>query len=214
MIVAVASTKGGTGKTTTAVQLALYRKLVDGRDVWLVDGDEQESSATAISIRSDSEVEPPLPCSAYSDGRQLITQVRAQKDKWSDVIIDVGGRATDTLRAALMVCDVLLVPVQPRSYDIWALAKLQKIIETARTLGATFRPLVFLSCADAQGGDNQEAADAMKAYPELHFIDSAVVRRKAISVASSSGISVFEARPKDAKACAEIEALAKAVFAD
>ena len=212
MIVAVASTKGGTGKTTTAIQRALYRKLIDGRDVWLVDGDEQESSLTAISIRSDSEIEPPLPCSAYSDGRQLITQVRAQKAKWDDVIIDVGGRATDALRAALMVCDVLLVPVQPRSYDVWALAKLQKIVETARTLGASFKAFVFLSCADAQGSDNQDAADAIATYPGLQFIDAPVVRRKAISAAGGAGISVFEARPKDPKACAEIEALAKAVF--
>lgn len=214
MIVAVASTKGGTGKTTTAVQLALYRKLIDGRDVWLVDGDEQESSLIAISIRSDSEIEPPLPCSAYADGRQLLTQIRAQKAKWDDVIIDVGGRATDTLRAAMMVCDVLLVPVQPRSYDVWALAKLQQIVETARTLGASFKALVFLSCADAQGGDNLDAADAIATYPELEFIDTPVVRRKAISAAGGAGISVFEARPRDAKACAEIEKLAKAVFSE
>ena len=40
MIIAVANTKGGTGKTTTALQLALYRQSL-GHEAWLVDGDEQ-----------------------------------------------------------------------------------------------------------------------------------------------------------------------------
>ena len=51
MIIAVVNTKGGTGKTTTAVQLALYRQSL-GHEVWLVDGDEQQSALTAVSIRS------------------------------------------------------------------------------------------------------------------------------------------------------------------
>ena len=55
MIIAVANTKGGTGKTTTAVQLALYRQSL-GHEVWLVDGDEQQSALTAVSIRSENNV--------------------------------------------------------------------------------------------------------------------------------------------------------------
>ena len=38
MIITVGNTKGGVGKTTLAVQLAIYRALA-GRDVWLIDGD-------------------------------------------------------------------------------------------------------------------------------------------------------------------------------
>ena len=68
MIIAVANTKGGTGKTTTAVQLALYRQSL-GHEVWLVDGDEQQSALTAVSIRSENGVKPALACSAYSDGK-------------------------------------------------------------------------------------------------------------------------------------------------
>ena len=63
MIIAVANTKGGTGKTTTALQLALLR-LHQGFDVWLVDGDDQQSALTAVSIRSENDVKPSLACSA------------------------------------------------------------------------------------------------------------------------------------------------------
>lgn len=214
MIVVVAATKGGTGKTTTAVQLALYRKLIDKRDVWLVDADEQESALTAISIRSDSNMEPTLPCSAYSDGRTLRGQIIAQRDKWEDIVIDIGGRATDTLRAALLVCDKLVVPVQPRSYDVWALSKLVKVISEAQDLGANFKVECFLSMADAQGSDNGFALEQISDFPALTVIDAPVVRRKAISLSGSMGQSVFEQKPKDSKACDEIQRLAKIVFAE
>ena len=191
MIIAVANTKGGTGKTTTAVQLALYRQS-QGHDVWLVDGDEQQSALTAVSIRSENNVKPDLACSAYSN--------------------DVGGRDTGALRAALLVCDLLLVPVQPRSYDVWALAKLEDIIRDARDIGADFQAYCFLSCADSQGADNQEAASVMKECEEMKFLDCQLGRRKAFATAGGAGLSVFEMRPKDPKACAELKALAEEVF--
>ncbi len=211
MIIAVANTKGGTGKTTTAVQLALYRQS-QGHDVWLVDGDEQQSALTAVSIRSENNVKPDLACSAYSNARTLKSQIEAQVNKWEDIIIDVGGRDTGALRAALLVCDLLLVPVQPRSYDVWALAKLEDIIRDARDIGADFQAYCFLSCADSQGADNQEAASVMKECEEMKFLDRQLGRRKAFATAGGAGLSVFEMRPKDPKACAELKGLAEEVF--
>src|SRR5690554_553723 len=55
MIITVGNTKGGVGKTTLAVSLAISRAL-SGRDVWLIDGDRQGTAQTAISIRAESEV--------------------------------------------------------------------------------------------------------------------------------------------------------------
>lgn len=211
MIIAVANTKGGTGKTTTALQLALLR-LHQGFDVWLVDGDDQQSALTAVSIRSENDVKPSLACSAYSDARTIRSQIEAQRKKWDDIIIDVGGRDTGALRAALLVCDVLLVPVQPRSYDVWALSRLENIIKEARDIGAEFDAYCFLSCADSQGADNEEAASVMKECEEMQFLDRPIGRRKAFATAGGAGLSVLEMRPKDYKACREIKALGKFLF--
>ena len=216
MIIAVAHSKGGTGKTTVALQLALYRKLIDRRDVWLVDSDEQQSALTATSIRSNSGMEVPvLPCSSFTDGSTLMTQVQEQAKKWDDVVIDVGGRVTDTMRAAMMLCDVMVIPVPPRSFDVWAVSKLESIRKSAMSFGANFRTLVFISCADAQPGiENEIVREQIEAKEGYEFLDCQVVRRKAIATASGNGLSVFEFKPRDMKACAEIEALAKAVFRD
>lgn len=82
----------------------------------------------------------------------------------------------------------------------------------ARDIGADFDAYCFLSCADSQGADNQEAAEVMKQCEEMRFLDKAIGRRKAFATAGGAGLSVFELRPKDAKACFELKALADAIY--
>jgi len=53
MILTIGSTKGGTGKTTLALQLALARTLA-GNDVLLIDGDRQGTAQTAVAMRADA----------------------------------------------------------------------------------------------------------------------------------------------------------------
>ena len=74
MIVTVGNTKGGVGKTTLAVNIAIARALA-GRDVWLVDADRQGTAQMAISIRADAGHVPGIACSQYADGPVLRSQV-------------------------------------------------------------------------------------------------------------------------------------------
>ena len=121
MILTVGNTKGGTGKTTLAVQLAISLARA-GRDVLLVDGDTQGSAQTAIAVRTESGRRPAVACVQFAEGRVLRDQVRLQVPRYQDVLIDAGGRDSSALRAALFLTDVLLVPFLPRSVDVWALA--------------------------------------------------------------------------------------------
>jgi chromosome partitioning protein len=62
-----------------------------------------------------------LACSHYTTALALGIQVRRQADKFQDVVIDCGARDSGSLRMALMLADTVLVAVQPRGLDIWAL---------------------------------------------------------------------------------------------
>ena len=55
MILAVGNTKGGVGKTTLAVNLAVALALA-GRDLLLVDGDEQGTALTFTQLRTECEI--------------------------------------------------------------------------------------------------------------------------------------------------------------
>lgn len=213
MIYTVGNTKGGVGKTTLAVNLAIARALM-GRDVWLIDGDRQGTAQTAISIRADSNHKPGIACACYFDGATLRAQVQQQAAKFEDIIIDAGGRDSTALRAALILSDVLIVPFQPRSYDVWALNDMAILIDEARSVRDGLRALAVLNCADSGdvSVDNKEAAEAVADYPQFEYLPTPIRRRKSFANAAGQGLSVLEIKPTDKKAVNELNALIKLLF--
>ncbi len=213
MILTVGNTKGGVGKTTLAVNLAIARAL-QGRDVWLVDGDRQGTAQTAISIRAEAGSQPGIACASYPDGPTLRAQVKQQAAKFDDIIIDAGGRDSSALRAALVLSDVLLVPFQPRSYDVWALNDIAILVDEARSVRDGLRAVAILNCADPgeSSSDNLEAAAAVSDVPQFEYLATPIRRRKAFANAAGAGLSVLEQKPMDKKAVEELNALVAALF--
>ncbi|MBE7159361.1 MAG: AAA family ATPase [Rhodospirillales bacterium] len=210
MILTVGHVKGGVGKTMTAINLAIMRTAA-GREVLLVDGDEQGSASLFTQLRADQ-----VGSTGYAAvglyGAAVRTQVRQLAPKYGDVIIDVGGRDTGSLRAALTVSNVLLVPVQPRTFDVWAVDQVAALVAEAREINPELRALAFLNAADAQGRDNADAREALAEVPGIEVLEALVVRRKAFPNAASQGRGVIEMQPRDAKAVEEMAALAAVAF--
>jgi chromosome partitioning protein len=208
MIITVGNSKGGVGKTTVAIQLAVEVARA-GRRVWLVDGDRQGTALSAITLRGDRE--PAIPCAAYADGPTLRKQVQAQADLYDVTVIDAGGRDSSALRAALVLSDLVLVPFQPRSFDVWGLDDMASLLEEARSY-VDVDAAAMLNAADPRGQDNEDAAAAVAEYP-LRYIDAQLGRRKAFANAAGQGLSVNElGGSKDPKASTELAALYDAVF--
>ncbi len=215
MILTVGNTKGGVGKTTLAVNIAIARALA-GRDVWLIDGDRQGTAQTAITIRADAGHLPGIACASYPDGPTLRSQIQQQAGKFDDVIIDAGGRDSTALRAALVLSDILLVPFQPRSYDVWALNDIAELIDEARSVRDGLRAFAVLNCADPgeASTDNAEAAAAVAQVPQFEYLSAPVRRRKSFANAAGQGLSVLEIKPADKKASDELKSLLNVLFAD
>ena len=211
MIVTVGNTKGGVGKTTLAVQLALSWAIA-GRDVLLVDADRQGSAGLVVAVRSEAGRTPGLTCVAYHEGAALRAQVQRQAPKYDDVVIDAGGRDSGALRAALVLSDALLVPFMPRALDVWALADIAALVEEARGVRDGLRAMAVLNGADpGVSGDNADAAAALADIPGLILLNAPIRRRKAFGNATALGLAVDELTPRDAKASNELAALVEAL---
>jgi chromosome partitioning protein len=211
MIVTVGNTKGGVGKTTVALNIAIARALA-GRDVWLIDGDRQGTAQTAIGIRA--ERTPGVACATYPDGHVLRSQLQQQRKKFDDVVIDAGGRDSTALRAALTLSDVLLIPFQPRSFDVWGLAQICALVDEARAIRDGLRAFAVLNCADPgeSSSDNAEAAEAVADFPQIELLATPLRRRKSYANAAGQGLSVLELKPADKKAVDELSTLISTLF--
>lgn len=212
-IIAVCNTKGGTGKTTVALQLAIARAR-QGKKVWFVDGDRQQTGALALSLRLEQKGKKEVPFATYSDGKSLQFNVRKLSDQFDTVIIDVGGFDATTMRAAMMLCDLLLIPFQPRSFDSWALPKMHTLLEEVQSMRGEFQAYALLNSADPNSVDNKEAEEALQDYPTMKFLNCPLGRRKAFATSSGYGLGVDELKTKDPKAVKEVKDLVKAVFGD
>lgn len=215
-IIVIGNTKGGVGKSTSTVQISIGRAL-QGKDVLVVNSDRQSSSSKAIDRRDAAGLTPSVTLVAYPDGEQLRTQVLRQLDKYDDVIIDAGGRDSSAFRHAMMIADVMLVPIAPGNFELDALEdELVPLIEDIQALrGDNPLPVyAYLNMAEPRrfSSDNIATRRSIENFPQLQLLDLNIARRKSIAAASTLGMAVSEMKPRDLKAVKEIDMLLKALF--
>jgi chromosome partitioning protein len=213
MILVCGGIKGGVGKTTLATSMTVLRAAI-GRDVLLVDADEQATATDFTAVRNET-----LAASGgagYTSiklhGAAVRNEVMKLAPKYDDVVIDVGGRDTAGQRAALLVADVYVVPFLPGSFDVWTLDSVGELVQEAKGFNDKLKAICMINRADAKGADNQEAADIAREIPGLDYIDAPLGNRKAFRSAASQGLTVTESKPTDPKAIKEIKVLYKLLF--
>jgi hypothetical protein len=125
-IVALCGQKGGAGKSTIAVCLAA-EALARGRRVLLVDADLQGTARmwgdAALGAGKPAPTVVAMGATTVNPG-----QLDAPVAPFEVVLIDCPGRHDATQRAALMLCDLALLPCGPSSVDAWALASSLELV--------------------------------------------------------------------------------------
>ncbi len=215
MILCLAGTKGGSGRSTMATNFACIA-AGQGMRVLMVDADDQETSADFTAARKQDHPDAPSFTCIKLTGRAVRTEVLDLAPQYDHVIIDTGGRDTASQRAALSVSDVILVPFAPRSFDIWTVNKVADLIEETRNLNPKLKALAFLNRTDpqGQGSENQEAGELLSGVDGIDFLDAPIRFRKAYAHAASQGLAVTElsGQHKNPKAAEEIMTLFRSCF--
>ncbi len=206
MLYTIGGIKGGCGKTTVATNLVILL-AAEGRDVLLVDADDQETATDFTAWRNETTQGNTGYTAIQLSGDAVRTEILKLSDKYDDIIIDTGGRDTTSQRAALAVADVYLVPFIPRSFDMWTLEKVVRLVEEITPINPKLKAFAFLNRADPRGVDNQEAADYLEDNDSLMFLDTPLGDRKAFSNAATQGLAVTELKPVNQKAVEEISTL-------
>jgi chromosome partitioning protein len=202
MIYAIINTKGGVGKTTTAVHLA--GMLARTHRTLLIDGDPQGSAAGWASFRRHAERSPEI-VTACLAGKAILDEGRGLARQFEYTVVDVGGRDSAGLRAALVLATEAIVPIGASQFDAMATALLLEIVEGARTVNPALNLRVLLTRIDPRTRDTADMLNFLAAKG-LRVLGSRVHERVAYRRAIGTGAIVQEGA-RDASANAEMEAL-------
>lgn len=198
--ICIGNEKGGTGKSTITANLAV-EAVRDGLKVLVIDADIQQSSLDFRGIRADKEDLPQF--QAVSITKNTIHRDIQSFTAFGLILIDAGGRDTAVFRSAILAADLLLIPVLPSQYDIWATQGTIEALEQARTfkdIDARFiLNQVILNTTVAK-----EALEALQAF-SVPLLSTRLYARVAYkqSIGEGKGVTEYE----NGKAAAEVQAL-------
>ncbi|CAK0747968.1 Chromosome partitioning protein ParA [Gammaproteobacteria bacterium] len=213
MIVACGGIRGGVGKTTVAVHLAVLAAKA-GREVLLIDGDSQGSASDFTAIRREVCGGDAGYTSVQLSGASIRAEGMRLAPKYDELVIDVAGRDSAGQRAALAMADIVVLPFLPGSFDIWGLERTMTLLEEARAYNSSLRALALLNRADSFNRDNVAALDTVGDIGEIQVMRARLGNRKAFRSATGQGLIVTEMKPRDDKAVAEVKLLFAEVFPD
>lgn len=200
-IFAVVATKGGVGKTTTAVHLATL--LAEHHKTLLVDGDAQKSSMSWSVWRRESKTELPSPTTVMLEGKSIRDEGRDLSSGYEHTVVDVGGRDGSGLRSALILANVAIVPCGASSLDGAALTDLLEVVDLAKDINPSLKLKVLLTRIDTRTKDTA----AMEAYlreNHLEVLNTKIYERVAYRRSIADGATVTEKPLKDEQANLEM----------
>lgn len=208
----VGGTKGGTGKSTVAVNLAALR-AGQGRDVLLVDTDRQGSAGLWAASRNAAGVSPTITCvAAYGD--RVADEIGRLASKFDDIVIDAGGFDSVELRSAMMIADAMLVPARPGVFDFFAVASLDRMVGDAKAFNAVLDARLLLNCMPTHkhASDAETMRESVSGLHNIVVMGPMIRSRRAFYDAAADGRGVSEMVRPDVKAVAEILAVAQEVW--
>jgi chromosome partitioning protein len=213
MILLFGGEKGGTGKSMMAVNIATIMAH-EGREVILIDADKQSTTANWVANRDDEGVTPRIPC-FQKYGPKLYLDIQSIAEKYENIIIDVGGRDTPELRAAMVISDVLFSPLAPALFDAETVPKLETIIrEIKLNVNQDLKAYAFINKANPYTNEKQDLIEFFSEMEssELKLANTIITDYIAYRAASRYGKGVIELPRKEGrKAIIEIMKLYKEI---
>lgn len=204
MIIALVNQKGGVGKTTIAVHLAMGLALREHR-VMLVDADPQGSSLTWSGNR-----EEPCPFPVIGLPQPIIhKELPKLAANYDFIIIDGPPRVYDVTRSILLASDMILIPVTPSPYDVWATEETIHVLKEVLSFKESLKAFLLINRKIMKTVIGRDVIDALASF-NIPVLQSRLSQRVGFAETVGEGKTVLEIEPYS-DASDEVRALIKEI---
>src|SRR5690349_8850333 len=203
MIIAILNQKGGVGKTTLAVHLATALAKQKA-SVLLVDADPQGS---ALGWSDNREI-PLFPVVGLPK-KTLHRELPELAGNYKYAVIDGPPRVNEVARSAILASDLVLIPVQPSPYDVWAAKEIVELLGEVTTFKPAVQSSFVINRKIVNTAIGRDVVEALAEYP-IPVLKAHIHQRVSFAESAGSGQTVLELDPVGL-ASHEIETLLREV---
>jgi chromosome partitioning protein len=188
-VIAVLNQKGGVGKTTICTNLAASFAL-SGQKTLYIDADPQGS---ALDWNAARKAEPlfnvvGIPKNTiHRDIKQL-----GSPYQWT--LIDGPPRVYDVAKSAMAAADMVLIPVQPSPYDVWAAKEIVDLINEVWIHKPNLKAVFVINRKIVNTAIGRDVIDALSDY-KLPVLKTAICQRVSFAESAQQGLTVLETDP-------------------
>ena len=190
MIISLLNQKGGVGKTTLAVHLATGLAQEKNR-VLLLDADRQGSALDWAANREEPPLFPVLGLPKPNIHKELPKMV----GDYQHIIIDSPPHSNEVARSVILASDLILIPVQPSPYDVWASKETVDLINEARPYKELLKSVFVINRKIVNTAIGRDVAEALTEY-EFSILKAQVCQRVSFAESAANGMTVLETDPQ------------------
>ncbi len=202
MIISVQNQKGGVGKTTLAIHVS-QALAMQGHTVLLVDADPQGSVRDWSAAREDK----PLFQVVGLDRPTIHRDLPAMSKNYDHVVIDGPPRVSELARSAIIAADLVMIPVQPSPYDVWAAQEVVELVNEASVFKEKLKSVFVINRKIVNTAIGRDVVEALSGYA-FPVLAAQICQRVTYAESAATGQTVLDMDPKGI-AAKEILALTK-----